>query len=54
MAYIISLIIIKRSSRWVLVLYMALVLYKNLFINRLAIYIYLFNIKKIFLITRFI
>jgi hypothetical protein len=46
--------IIERGSRRVLVLKVALVLYKNPLINRLAIYIYLFNIKKISLTTRFI
>jgi hypothetical protein len=46
--------IIERGSRRVLVLKVALVLYKNLLINRRAIYIYLPNIKKISLITRFI
>jgi hypothetical protein len=46
--------IIERGSRRVLVLKVALVLYKNLLINRLAIYICLSDIKKISLITRFI
>ena len=45
--------IIERGSRWVLVLKVALVLYKNPLINRLAIYICLSNIKKISLIMRF-
>ena len=48
------LTIIERGSRYVLVLKVALVLYKNPLINRRVIYIYLFNIKKISLITRFI
>ena len=48
------LTIIKRGSRWVLVLKVALVLYKNPLINRLVIYIYSSDIKKISLITRFI
>jgi hypothetical protein len=46
--------IIERDSRCVLVLKVALVLYKNPLINRRAIYIYSSNIKKISLITRFI
>jgi hypothetical protein len=46
--------IIKRGSRCILVLKVASVLYKNLLINRCAIYICLSNIKKIFLITCFI
>jgi hypothetical protein len=46
--------IIERGSRRVLVLKVALVLYKNPLANRLAIYIYLSNIKKISLITRFV
>jgi hypothetical protein len=46
--------IIERGSRYILVLKVALVLYKNPLTNRRAIYIYLSNIKKISLITRFI
>jgi hypothetical protein len=46
--------IIERGSRRVLVLKVALVLYKNPLINRRAIHIYLSDIKKISLITRFI
>jgi hypothetical protein len=46
--------IIKRDSHWILILKIASVSYKNLLINRLFIYIYSFNIKKISLITRFI
>jgi hypothetical protein len=46
--------ITERGSRRVLVLKVALVLYKNPLVNRLAIYIYLSDIKKISLITRFI
>jgi hypothetical protein len=48
------LTIIERGSRRVLVLKVALVLYKNLLINRLAIYICLSNIKKISLTIRFV
>jgi hypothetical protein len=46
--------IIEKGSRCVLVLKVALVLYKNPLINRYAIYICLSNIKKISLMTRFI
>jgi hypothetical protein len=48
------LTIIERGSRRVLVLKVALVSYKNPLINRLAIYICSFNIKKISLIMRFV
>jgi hypothetical protein len=54
--YLILLIptIIESSSRRVFILKVALVLYKNPLINYLIRYIYLSNIKKISLITRFI
>jgi hypothetical protein len=48
------LTITERGSRRVLVLKVALVLYKNPLINCLTIYICLSDIKKISLITRFI
>jgi hypothetical protein len=48
------LIVIKSNSRRVFILKLVLVLYKNPLINRLIKRIYLFNIKNISLIIRFI